>query len=313
MIVFLTITYIVILAIFVKLKIIKLTLWWKLSPLVWMTVLLIVLFIPMQFWAPAGRALVVQYSVSIVPNVTGQVIKVPVKPNVNIKKGDVLFKLDPTIYIAARDQVKAQLELARIRLEQTQSLRTKDAVSLYELEQYQAQVKQFEAMLVNAEYNLEQTVVKAPADGFVTNLALRPGARVASFPISQVMAFVENSERLIVTQIAQGFLRHVKPGLHAEVTFKLFPGKIYKAKVDYVIRASATGQVIPSGQMVAPRDIVTAPYGVRLRLENKELMNNLPAGAAASVAIYSSKGKATHLIRKVMIRMDAYMNFIIPF
>ena len=239
-----------ILFILTKINIIKMNLWWKLSPLFWGLILLIALFIPMQFSAPAGKALVVQYSVPIVPNVGGQVIEVPIKANVDLKKGDVLFKIDPIPYEAAREQVEAQLELAQIRLNQANELVKNNAVSRYQLEQYQAQVKQFEAALRAADYNLEQTVVKAPADGFVTNLALRPGARVSQIPLAQAMAFVENTERVIGAQIYQGHLRFVKPGLDAEVTFKLFPGKVYKAKVDYVVRASATGQTSASGSMV---------------------------------------------------------------
>ena len=313
MILFLTLIYVAILALLIKLKVIKFTLFWKLSPVIWVVLLLIALFIPMQFWAPSGQVLVLQYSVPIVPNVTGQVIEVPVEPNVDVEQGDVLFKIDPVPFIAARDQVKAQLELARTRLKETEMLRSKNAVSVYELEQYQAQVKQLQASLAGAEYNLEQTVVRAPANGFVTNLALRSGARVAAFPIAQAMAFVENSERVLGAQIFQGHLRYVEPGLDAEVTFKLYPGKVYKAKVDYVVRASALGQVMPGGGMVAPQQIAAAPFAVPLRLEDQALMNSLPAGAVGSVAIYSGSGAPTHVIRKVMIRMDAFLNYIIPF
>ena len=313
MIVFLTLCYIVVLVLLIKFKVIKPTLWWKLSPLIWMTFLLVALFIPMQFWAPAGNALVVQYSVPIVPNVAGQVIDVPVQPNVDVKKGAVLFKIDPTPYVAARDQVKAQLELANIRLQQTKILSAQNAVSIYEQESFQAQVKQLKASLANAEFNLQQTVVRAPADGFVTNLALRPGARVVPLIFSQAMSFVENSERVIAAQIPQSYLRFVEPDLNAEITFKLYPGKVYKAKVQYIVRASALGQIAPSGQMITPREIVAAPFAVRLKLEDQSLMNSLPAGAIGDVAIYSNTGAATHLIRKVMIRMESFMNYIIPF
>jgi len=64
---------------------------------------------------------------------------------------------------------------------------------------------------------------------------------------------------------------------------------------------------------ISRREISAAPFGVRLRLDDETPMNTSPAGAVGSVTIYSTKGKATHIIRKVMIRMDAYMNFIIPF
>jgi len=313
MIVFLTLVFVAILAVLVKVNIIKLNLWWKLSPLLWMTFLLVALFIPMQFWAPAGKAIVVQYSVPIVPNVSGQVIEVPITANVNIKKGDVLFRLDPTPFEAAREQVAAQLELANLRLTDALQLAETNSISQSRVELYQAQVKQYTAAIANADYNLAQTVVKAPADGFVTNLGLRPGTRVASFPITQAMAFVENSERVIGAQIPQSYLRFIKPGQTAELTFKLFPGKIFRAHTEFIAKATASGQVTPSGSMLAARELAAAPFMVRLKLEDDTMMNSLPAGALASVAIYSDAGKSTHIIRKVMIRMDSFLNYVIPY
>ena len=109
MIVFLTICYCAVLALLVKLGVIKLNLWWKLSPLAWMLLLLILLFIPMQWGAPAGFGNVYKPVVEIVPNVTGEVIEVPIRGLRSMKKGDVLFKIDPTPYAATVDQLRAQL------------------------------------------------------------------------------------------------------------------------------------------------------------------------------------------------------------
>lgn len=82
----------------------------------WVVVLLIGLFIPMQFWAPSGPLIVGQYSVQIVPNVQGEVIEVAVEPNQSVSKGDVLFRIDPIPYESKVDSLKAQLKLARYPL-----------------------------------------------------------------------------------------------------------------------------------------------------------------------------------------------------
>jgi multidrug resistance efflux pump len=109
MIVFLTLLYVVVLVVMIKLKIIGLTLWWKISPLVWMLLLFIVLFIPMQWGAPAGNVTQYQYVVEIVPNVSGTIIEVPIEGNRPLKKGDVLFKIDPRPYQYKVAQIKAAL------------------------------------------------------------------------------------------------------------------------------------------------------------------------------------------------------------
>ena len=122
MILFLTLIYCALLAILVKLKIVPLNLWWKLSPLIVLVFLNVVLFVPMQFWAPDGPVVVVQNSVAVVSNVAGQVTEVAVEPNQSVKRGDLMLKLDREPFMAARDQLAAQLELAEIQLTDSETL-----------------------------------------------------------------------------------------------------------------------------------------------------------------------------------------------
>ena len=74
MIVFLALLYVAILAVFVRLKVVKLNLWWKLSPVVFVLVCLVLLILPMQWGAPQGTVNVYQYVVEIIPNVSGNVL-----------------------------------------------------------------------------------------------------------------------------------------------------------------------------------------------------------------------------------------------
>ncbi len=81
MIVVLLNVYLALLFILVKLKVVPFNLFWKISPVIVLLLLLIVLFIPMNWGAPQGPALVVRNSVAIVPDVAGEVIDVPVTAN----------------------------------------------------------------------------------------------------------------------------------------------------------------------------------------------------------------------------------------
>ena len=313
MILVLTLLYLAPLLLAFKLGILKPTLFWKLSPLIWMVFLLIGLFIPMQFWAPSGPLIVTQYGVQIVANVAGEVTEVTAEPNVPLEKGDVLFRIDPIPYQAAVDQLSAQLELNRTRLDQARRLAERGAGSGFDVEQYTSQVEQLEAQLRNAEFNLQETTVRAPADGYVTNVALRPGARVVNFPFVQAMAFVESADPVVGAQIFQNQLRFLKPGQAAEIAFKMYPGRVFEAEVEYVIQASATGQVGLSGFAAAPKELPHTPFWVRLDLGEEARALDLPVGATGTVAIYTSTGKPTHIIRKVMIRMEAIKNYVVPF
>ncbi len=142
MILFLTLIYCGLLALLVKLKVIQLNLFWKLSPIGCLVFLNLALFVPMQFWAPAGPVVVVQNSVAIVSNVAGQVIEVAVEPNQSVRKGDLLLRLDDEPFVASRDQLKAQLELAQLRLDDSEKLIQQQAISRSQLDSDRAQVKQ---------------------------------------------------------------------------------------------------------------------------------------------------------------------------
>ena len=313
MIVFLTVIYVALLLLAFKLKWIKPTLWWKLSPIVWVLLLTIVLFIPMQFWAPQGPLLVGAHSVQIVPNVQGVVTEVAVTENQQVNKGDVLFRIDPTLYQSQVDTLTAQLKLARTRLGQSERLAARAAGPVYDVEQFTGQVEQLEAQLDGARWNLEETTVRAPADGFVTSVSLREGARVVNLPAVQAMAFVEPSNWFMGGQIFQNHLRYVEPGLPVEVALKMYPGRVFDAEVEYVVPVSPTGQIAPSGMALAPREVPHTPFWVKI-VPGEELASlELPVGATGTVAIYTKTGAPTHVIRKVIIRVEAIMNYIVPF
>jgi RND family efflux transporter MFP subunit len=311
MIVFLTIIYVALLFALIKMG--------KLpdSKKTWLTIipyeliLLLGFFVPMQWGAPAGTVTALTYSVAITPNVTGEVIEVPVAPNVPLKQGDVLFRIDPTQYQAALDGLRAQLKLAKLRLDQSQALAAQDAGSVYEVQAYQAQVDGLGAQIANAEYNLEETVVRAPADGYVTNVALRPGTRVSNIPLSKAMAFIDTSETGLVAQVHQIHSRYIESGQKAEVAFKSLPGQVYSATVMYLV-PSAQGQVAVTGMAIQPMNAAPGPFAIRLRLDDREIERKLVPGSVGSVAIYTSQVEMAHVIRKVMIRMTAIMNYVSP-
>lgn len=310
MIVVLLNVYLLVLFILVKMKIVPFNLFWKISPLIVLLLLLVGLFIPMNWGAPQGPALVVRNSVSIVPDVTGEVIDVPVSANVPLKAGDVLFRIDPVPFKASLDAVEAQLKFQELRLQQMTQLQERQTGRAFDVEQRQAEVDQLKAQIEAAKYNLEKTVVRAPADGYVTNLALRKGARAGNAP---VMAFIDTSETIVGIAINQIGARYLAPGQPVEVTFKFFPGQVFGGKVLSILQAVATGQTPVSGTAVTPRDVQAVPFVVRVVLDDQEAARRLPAGAAGDGAIFTEHVKPAHLIRKVLLRQVAIVNYVWPY
>jgi multidrug resistance efflux pump len=313
MIVFLLNLYIFILFLLVWFKVVPFNLFWKISPIAVLLLLLVGLFIPMGWGAPSGPLVVGRHSVAIVPNVSGEVIDVPVSPNTPLKANDVLFRIDPVPFEAQVKALEAQLNLSELRFKQMSELASKAAGRQFDVEQRDAEVKQLKAQLENARWNLDKTVVRAPADGYVTNLALRKGARVSSLPIAPVMAFIDTSETMLAAEIAQIYARYIEPGQRVEATFKFLPGKIYSGHVETVLQAVSSGQIQPSGLAVTPKQVEAAPFVVRIKLDDIDVLKRLPAGSSGEVAIFTDHVKASHVIRRVMLRMTAILNYINPF
>jgi multidrug resistance efflux pump len=317
MIIFLTICYCAFLFILVKIGVIKLNSFWKASPLIWVTLLLIFLFIPMNWGAPAGPATLYQFVVSVTPNVSGEVTEVTAVSNSPTAKGDVLFKIDPTQYQAAVDQLEANLALSKQRLDQSQRLARRGAGSQYDVERYQAEVKATEAQLANARWNLDSCVVTAPADGFPIGVTLEPGARVSN--MSSPLAYVISTRKMLAG-IDQIFIRHIEPGQPVEVVMKVLPGKVLTGTVEGLAMMTPQGQLAPSGavpqaptgqQPPAPFGVVVVPDEASLALIDE--LGMLPGGATGTAAIYTESAKFSHLIRKVTLRLEMWMNFVNPF
>ena len=312
MIAFLTLCYVGLLAGLVWLKVLPNNLWTWLSAVAWVVLLFVVLFIPMQWGAPAGSARIMTYTVQIIPNVAGPVLEVPVEANRPIKKGDVLFTIDPTTYEAALEATQAQLDFQEVRLQQYEKLASTAAGTRFQVEETAALVKQLTAELEGAEWNLNETTVRAPADGYVTYLALRPGQRVVTLPFQPAMTFVDTSREIVGVQIQQIHQRYIKRGQEVEMAFKTQPGRIYTGKVKAIIQVTHKSQAVISGTVPTAQPIQAEPFFVRVQLDDREAAKDLPAGTAGTAAIYTKSAAMTHIIRKVMIRMESYMNYIIP-
>ena len=313
MIVALMAVYLVLLFALVHFGIVRFNLFWKSSPFIVLLLLNLGLFIPMGWGAPQGPALVVRNAVAIVPSVAGEVTDVPVDANTPLKAGDVLFKIDPVPYDAQVKAIEAQLKLSATRLAQMTQLFERDSGRGFDVEQRQSEVDQLKGQLEGAQWNLDKTIVKAPADGYVTNLALRKGARVANLPLAPVMAFIDTTNTIIGVEINQIDARYVAPGQEVEITFKFAPGQIYAGMVESVLQAVATGQAQTSGTAVLPKAVEAVPFVVRVKLDDGEFARKLPAGATGTAAIYTEHLKPTHIIRRVLLRQVAITNYVNPF
>jgi multidrug resistance efflux pump len=175
----------------------------------------------------------------------------------------------------------------------------------------QAQVDTTRAQLENARWDLSQTTVVAPGNGTMVNVMLRPGFFVAGMPFNEVMTFVDN-EYQIFALFGQNELHQVEPGNEVEITLDTYPGRVIKAHVDSVMWAQGQGQLEASGDL--PRTVISAPPGrfpVKLEVAERDKALFLAAGARGSAAIYTEHFALVHIIRKVLLRVASYLDYII--
>jgi multidrug resistance efflux pump len=185
-------------------------------PIIGITVLILFLNIV----APSSHDVrVINYSVAVVPRVTGRVIEVPVEPNQPVKKGDVLFKIDPVPFeidvraaeanlamlnaklltaqantrsldeqlksaIGKKQALSAKLALAYKRVEQFQELADTGAGSKFDLEQAQADVQNLENELASL----------AAAEGQVKEKLAAKNAKGEQDEVAQVQAQIAQGE-----------------------------------------------------------------------------------------------------------------------
>jgi multidrug resistance efflux pump len=343
---------------------------------------------------------VIKYVVQVIPQVRGRVIEVPVEPNRLVKKGEILFRIDPTQYQnelnaakaklsadeakfaqsgaalvdasagarqlqeqlkSASGQVKSlqpKLELARLRVRQNRELVATGAGDRFSLEQAEANAIELEgqlatataneaqvseklagqvngeqasvasaraqlatakaqvdvsrADLANAQWNLDQTSVYAPANGYAINVQLRPGSFVTAFPVAPAMSFVEETYQVIALY-AQNELPLVAPGNRAEFALKTHPARIIQARVDSIVWAQGQGQVAQSGTLPQTGAFPQVPgrFPVKFEVEEQDRELFLAAGAEGHGAIYTEHVAAIHILRMVILRIGSITDYLV--
>jgi len=213
---------------------------------------------------------------------------------------------------AQEQQVRAKLN-GRVKgdLASVAQVKAQIAAAQAQVQVSEAAAANTRAQLETAKWDLSQTKVFAPGNGTMVNVMLRPGFFVAGMPFNEVMTFVDN-EYQIFAFFGQNELHQVEPGDEAEITLDTYPGRIIKAHVDSVLWAQSQGQVDASGNL--PKTGISAPPGrfpVKLVVAEKDHDVFLAAGAAGAAAIYTEHIAPIHIIRKVLLRVESYLDYVI--
>ena len=200
--------------------------------------------------------------VGIAPRVAGPIIQIPIKDNQSVKKGDLLFEIDPATFQAAVDNASAKLkqaEAAEIQAQQELSRQTAlyetKTVDLRDVQNAQdnyaaagANAAAAQADLETANLNLGYTKVFAPVDGYLTNVNTSPGTYVNAG--EQLLALVDSSSFWIAAYFKETQLKHISEGARARITLmghelKSFEGEVISVAWGIFLQDGSTVDLLP--------------------------------------------------------------------
>ena len=172
-------------------------------------------------------------------------------------------------------------------------------------------VARLQAELDTAKFNLEQSVVRAPTDGMVQQNFLRPGMYAASLPLRPVMIFLHDEKPKFAAAFLQNSAQRIEQGSEAEFILPAVPGRFFKGKVVVGGAYIPQGQLQPSGNLVDPEQI-KGEGRILVVIEPAEDLSKylIVPGSTAQVAVYTHHMKHLAILRKVLLRMKSWTNFI---
>lgn len=270
-----------------------------------------------------------EFKVVITPEVSGEIVSLPVKEGQKVKKGDLLVKIKQDQYIAQRDRALANLASARssLTIQKIQLAKIEQdynrALELYkkglsseaELEAIKAQyetakaqvesakstVLQMEAMVKEANENLAKTVITAPMDGTVSQLNVKLGERVLGTGFTQgsnLMTIADLTKMIVVVDVDENDVVLISIGDTSKIIVDAFPDK------------SFTGIVYEIGNTAKTKGLGTQEevvnFEVKIRIINSDVELKPGMSANANIMTETRENVLSVPIQSVTVRSISY-------
>mgnify|MGYP001815658006 FL=1 len=257
----------------------------------------------LQPWTRDGhvRAQVIK----ITPRVSGPIVDLPIHDNQKVQKGDLLFRIDPRTYELAVEQAEAKLKQAQaselVKQDQAtrgQELYKKDrgAISQQALVRKKndllvarANVQVAQSNLDKARLDLEFTEVRAPVDGYVTNLLLRYGSQtVANQP---ALALIDSDSFWVHGYFKETQVEYIRKDNKAVIKLMTYPDAPLEGVVDSMGWGIAQQDGAPAADLLPSINPsfdwirLAQRIPVRIRLTHIPDEVDLRVGTSASVFI----------------------------
>jgi membrane fusion protein (multidrug efflux system) len=159
----------------------------------------------------------------------GTVVEINFQSGTEVKKGDVLLKLDASAEQAQLRAAQAEAELAKADLERAKDLANRKVISSAELDAASSKYAQKQAVAENIQSIINKKEIRAPFDGFAGIRTVNPGQMVI---VGQPLVSLQALAQVFVDfALPQQQLAEVKPDLAVKVTTDAVPGREFDGKL----------------------------------------------------------------------------------
>jgi HlyD family secretion protein len=233
--------------------------------------------------------------VKISAEVSGEIIELPIKEGQSVKKGDLLVKIKPDVYIASVNQAKAMYESAQAgqmqavaNLEKAEAdyVRNKDLfdhkllsesdyigykaandIAKAQLESTLHQVENAKAQVASAQDSLDKTTINSPLTGTVSKLSLQLGERVAGNTMmagTEIMTLADLNDMESRVDVGENDVVLVAVGEKATLEVDAFRDRKFKGTVTDIANSSGASNASSGGSADATK------FQVKIRIDEKE-------------------------------------------
>ena len=212
---------------------------------------------------------------------------------------------------AFREQdTQQQLDIATAQLQAARAQQQSTRVALdSSINGVNTTVLQMRAQLDDAKWQLEQTTVRAPSDGYASTVALAVGAR--ALQARAAMSFIVSSDIVIVGTFAQNGFRTIRPGARVRLFFETKPGRLYEATIVDIPTGVGEGQIAVSGTLARIGSIGgTTAYPAVISLPKNADAIFLRLGTSGGATVFSETSGAIGLIAHVLLWIQSYVAYL---
>ena len=251
-----------------------------------------------------------EVEVKISPDVSGEIVELPIKEGDQVFKGDLLVRIKPDTYLsmkqrseAALNSAKASLSMSKARLVESEAnykrnkiLFEKAAISASEFEQIESSyqvaklnvesseysVSSAQASLEESQENLDKTSIYAPVDGTISRLNVELGERVVGtmqMAGTEILRLANLDEMEVAVEVNENDITRVNIGDTSNIEVDAFLGEYFKGIVSEIANSADI--------MGASADQVTN-FEVKIRVLDKA---GFRPGMTATVEIQTSNKK----------------------